>query len=291
LFEGIHSEAAVDVDVDGGNSRSKKRRRKQHSAGMFSIVSVAVLCLIGILHGGTGSISSFSGGNRESMDALNMQAPMALGGGRRARHMLSTRVETENVTQQQQEEDKEKKKKDESSQALALWSDILKLHENQSAVKPRINLNTLFHRLEVLKPSAEAVQAKQLRGTNRALVPWTNHGKKNTLDGALRSLSMLSQGVFSEVSSEVSSNSSIILCPRVYGSYNRSSSHGRSTDGSPGRGKLMLVLPSSALDSANYKENEGTWDGKWVEIDAVVTAVRPLMIKHPATAAPRVTAS
>ena len=56
LFEGIHSEAAV--DVDGGNSRSKKRRRKQHTAGMFSIVSVAVLCLIGILHGGTGSIIS-----------------------------------------------------------------------------------------------------------------------------------------------------------------------------------------------------------------------------------------
>ena len=38
-----------------------------------------------------------------------------------------------------------------------------------------------------------------------------------------------------------------------------------------------MVLPSSPLGSANYKENEGTWDGKWVEIDAVVTAVGPLL--------------
>lgn len=264
LFEGIN--------LDGSGRKTKKRRRKQHTGSVFGVITVAVLCLIG-------ASSFMRDGN--SMETLSM--PQAQRRGRRARHMLSV---SENVTRAAEENAAGA----ESSQALALWSDILNLHENQSVVQKRVNLGALFHRLEVMKPAAKTTSQKQLRGTNRALVPWTS-GEKNSVDDALRSLSMLSRGVFSEVkvpsSAKHSANSSIILCPRVYGSYNRTATP-EDNDEARNR-KLMLVLPSSALDGANYKDNQRAWDGKWVEIDAVVTAVRPLMIKQPA-AAPQVTA-
>jgi len=57
-----------------------------------------------------------------------------------------------------------------------------------------------------------------------------------------------------------------------------------SPSASANQDKIMLVLPSSALEFSGddeAKKSTRGWDGKWIEVDALVTGVRPLVLDHP----------
>jgi len=252
--------------------RPKKRKRGNSSrVGGLTLVALTVCCMLGL------SMIAQPTLNGDGVGSQRNPLPQ------RTRHLLS--LENISGTQSEFTESKGVDLVDPESRALAMWGDILRLHKNRSESMPAATLEVLFSKLENLKVNKSPdVGPSKLRGMNRALVPYgiKQHANKGAISEALKSLSVLRQGVYNQRAiSELpkASNTSMILCPRVYGMLNKSSS-----SASANQDKIMLVLPSSALefsgDDEAKKSNRG-WDGKWIEVDALVTGVRPLVIDHP----------
>lgn len=253
-------------------SRRPKKKRKRGSTGRVggaALVAVAVFCLLGVSMIQQPTLNVGVGSHHASSVS-------------RTRHLLSVRNSSGGDTAYTRATSVQSI--DSEGKALAMWGDILRLHKNRSESTPAPPLEVLFSKLENMKVKSPDAGPSNLRGMNRALVPYgiQQQANKGAISEALKSLSVLRQGVYNQKAvSELrkASNTSMILCPRVYGVLNESSP---STTAS--HEKIMLVLPSSALEMHSPdegKKSDRGWDGKWIEVDALVTGVRPLLIDPP----------
>lgn len=253
-------------------SRRPKKKRKRGSTGRVggaALVAVAVFCLLGVSMIQQPTLNVGVGSHHASSVS-------------RTRHLLSVRNSSGGDTAYTGATSVQSI--DSEGKALAMWSDILRLHKNRSEITPAPPLEVLFSKLENLNAKSPDAGPSNLRGMNRALVPYgiQQRANKGAISEALKSLSVLRQGVYNQKAvSELpkASNTSMILCPRVYGVLNESL-----PSTTAAHDKIMLVLPSSALGihgSDEGKKSDRGWDGKWIEVDALVTGVRPLLIDHP----------